>query len=119
MPKIIYRPNPVPPPFVPPSPDYPENSISFSPSTFNVGQNVVATIHKVTTSPETTKVSLYLSNTTQGEQTILDIPVEPNYIDNLQVTFSAEFAFEDYLYATIFLWNGVEYETEIQLSLVP
>lgn len=118
MPKIMYRPNPTPPPFVPPTPIYPENSISFSPTTFNVGQNVVATIHKVVTSQETTKIMLVLNNQTSGVQTFEDIPVDPNYIEEVAVPFVSEFNFDDFEDAIIYLWNGVEYETLIELSLV-
>lgn len=118
MPKIMYRPNPVPPPFEPPTPVYPENSISFSPTSFVEGQNVTASIHKVVTSPETTKVKLVLNNSEIGTQIFDELPVEPNYIENLSIPFVSEFNFDAYENATLYLWNGVEYETEIDLTLV-
>lgn len=119
MPKVIFRPNPTPPPFVPPTPIYPENSISFSPATFNIGQSVVATIHKVVTTPETTKIRLVLNNTTAGAQIIEDISVEPNYIDNVAVPFVSEFDFDNFENVQILLWNGTEYENEVELILIP
>lgn len=119
MPKIMYRPNPVPPPFVPPTPDYPENSISFSPTTFNIGQSVVATIHKVVSTPETTKIRLYLHNNTMGSQVFEEISVEPNYIDNVEVPFVSEFDFADFDDATVELWNGIDYEYVVNLILAP
>ncbi len=48
MPKIMFRPNPTPPPFVPPTPVYPTNSIELSPFPFNAKQNVDACIHNLT-----------------------------------------------------------------------
>lgn len=48
MPKIIFRPNPTPPPFVPPTPVYPANSIKLSPFPFNAEQNVDACIYNLT-----------------------------------------------------------------------
>ncbi len=117
MPKVIFRPNPTPPPFVPPTPIYPENSISFSPATFNIGQSVVATIHKVVTTPETTKIELYFNIGESGVQKIEEISVEPNYIDNVVVPFVAEFNFDNLANANIRLWNGLEYDVEVFLTL--
>lgn len=114
----MFRPNPTPPPFVPPTPIYPENSISFSPTTFNVGQNVVATIHKVTSTPEISKVMLHLESSMHEPQQISDVPVEPNEIDNLAIPFVPEFDFDTFRSAYLYLWNGVEYGIEIELTLI-
>lgn len=38
MPKIIFRPNPTPPPFPPPGPVYPANSLKITPYPFVMGQ---------------------------------------------------------------------------------
>lgn len=44
MPKIIFRPNPTPPPFVPPTPEPTENLVHINPYPFNEGDSLQVTL---------------------------------------------------------------------------
>lgn len=120
MPKIIFRPNPVPPPFPPPTPIYPENSISFSPMPFNVGQNVVGTFHKVLV-PEGHTIFQVRLNLPEGkypkgyQSTPVSNITDLNF-DGKTIQFVSEFSSSDLV--SVILETGIpgEMSGEIELT---
>lgn len=67
MPKIMYRPNPTPPPFVPPVPPVPTDPyVTMSPFPFDNMTQVVCSIHNVKVDPSANNARLYVYNDKQA-----------------------------------------------------
>lgn len=76
MPKIMYRPNPVPPPFVPPTPPAPVPSVSINPYPFEADEEIIATFENVIVPESANLVEFFGFNVQKGEENaIAQVPV--------------------------------------------
>lgn len=66
MPKIIFRPNPTPPPFPPPGPVYPANSLKITPYPFNEGEECRFDIFNLQEIDDHKKVDLFATIPSEG-----------------------------------------------------
>ena len=89
MPKVIFRPNPTPPPFVPPTPPIDEDSVKFNPSSFSEGQTINATVFNIVAIEEHDSLCLSFTVPSIG---FVDSPTfshSDETIEQLTVSFNA------------------------------
>lgn len=77
MPKIIFRPNPTPPPFPPPGPVYPANSLKITPYPFESGEKCHFEIFNLQQIDDHKKVLLECYVPSEGgASTIYDLSID-------------------------------------------
>lgn len=89
MPKVIFRPNPIPPPFVPPTPPIDEDSVKFNPSSFSEGQTINATVFNIVAIEEHDSVRLGFRKTGLGYVYSSTFSHSDESIEQLSVSFDA------------------------------
>lgn len=89
MPKVIFRPNATPPPFVPPTPPIDEDSVKFTPSSFSEGQTINATLYNVSLSEDHDSFSLYFILIGSGLVESSSFTNSDEVIEQLTVSFVA------------------------------
>lgn len=72
MPKIIYRPNPTPPPFPPPGPVYPTNSLKITPYPFGSGDECKFEIFNLQEISDHKRVNLVCSLQSEEYTSVLE-----------------------------------------------
>lgn len=73
MPKIVYRPNPTPPPFPPPSPVYPANSLKITPYPFEAYNSCNFNIINLQEINDSKSVNLLYTRKTTGEEVTFEV----------------------------------------------
>ena len=73
MPKIMFRPNPVPPPFPPPEPVYPKNSLKITPYPFEENISCNFNIINLQEINDYIQVNFVYTRIKTGEEVILEI----------------------------------------------
>lgn len=118
MPKIMFRPNATPPPFVPPTPPINKDSVKFNPSSFSEGQTINATVFNIE-SPEDHD-SLCFGFHKIGAQYVYSSPFSHSdeSIEQLSVSFETPCASNDFSeVALIFLVDGEQVGT-VDLNII-
>lgn len=99
MPKVTFRPNPTPPPFVPPEPLFPNDSIEFQPYPFSQDSNVYGVLHNIKDNIPMISASIYIDyrgigvkftqlelqgpTTLNGFRFLIDYPQDSNLIESV------------------------------------
>lgn len=117
MPKIMYRPNPTPPPFVPPVPPAPTGPyVTMSPFPFEVNAEVLCTVHNVELDPSVDYAYLYVRNDTTD---VIDINrhITPPHTGPITFLATADANSDNLSDAEIFLYSEGIIDENIHLTI--
>lgn len=118
MPKIMFRPNPTPPPFVPPTPPIDQDSVKFNPSSFSEGQTINATVFNISSPEDHDSICFGFLKIGGGYVDSSTFSHSDESIEQLSVSFDAPCASNDFLLVIlIFLLDGEEVGT-VDLSII-
>ena len=118
MPKIIFRPNPTPPPFVPPTPPTPQSTIRFATYPVEVGENSYY-LHNVVLPDNATGWALqYLLLGVESWETYTEYDIS-SFANDTPIFFYAGSPSSEYVgFRLYYLTEGSYEEIYIDLTLV-